>query len=64
MPLFKIRINKQWGFVYKTLSLYDTDSLGSRERIVMFGAVNPADGEVYYSTYEAENSENFMDYLK
>ena len=41
-----------------------TSSLDSRERIVIFGAVNPADGEVYYSTYEAGNSESFMEFLK
>lgn len=136
MPLLKIWINKQWGIVYKTSSLYDvvhslgfslqrskkqsrnakkelqeqfkedldellaskdddtvilyedeaiitseptitskwalkgsqpivaTNSLGSREKIVMFGAVNPVDGEVYYSAYEAGNLESFMDFLK
>lgn len=41
-----------------------TDSRGSRKRAVMFGAVNPKDGEVYYSTYEAGNTDNFKDFLK
>ncbi len=41
-----------------------TDSSGSRERVVMFGAVNPRDGKVYYSTYEAGNTDTFKDFLK
>lgn len=41
-----------------------TDSSGSRERVVMFGAVNPVDGEVYYSTYEVGNTDTFKDFLK
>lgn len=136
MPLLKIWINKQWGIVYKTSSLYDvvhnlgftlqrpkkqsrnakkelkdqfkkdlqelldtaddntvvlyedeaiitdeptttakwalkgnqpivsTESSKSRERTVMFGAVNPKDGEVTYSTYDAGNSDTFKDFLK
>lgn len=41
-----------------------TDSSGSRERVVMFGAVNPKDGEIHYSTYEAGNTDTFKDFLK
>jgi transposase len=41
-----------------------TDSSGSRERIVMFGAVDPIDGKVHYSTSEAGNSDSFKDFLK
>jgi transposase len=41
-----------------------TDSRGPRKRKVMFGAVNPADGHVYYSTYDSGNSETFRDFLK
>jgi transposase len=41
-----------------------TDSNGSRERVVMFGAVNPEDGKVYYSTYDAGNTDTFKDFLK
>ena len=36
-----------------------TESSRSRHRTVMFGAVNPKDGEVHYSTYDAGNSETF-----
>jgi len=41
-----------------------TESSRSRHRTVMFGAVNPKDGEVLYSTYDAGNSETFKDFLK
>jgi transposase len=41
-----------------------TESSKSRERIVMFGAVNPKDGQVTYSTYDSGNSDNFKDFLK
>lgn len=41
-----------------------TYSHGSRKRTVMFGAVNPNDGEVFYSTCEAGNSNTFKDFLK
>lgn len=41
-----------------------TDSRGPRKRKVMFGAVNPADGHVYYSTCEAGNSDTFKNFLK
>jgi len=41
-----------------------TDSSSSRERVVMFRAVNPRDGKVYYSTYEAGNTDTFKDFLK
>lgn len=44
--------------------IVSTDSSGSRERAVIFGAVNPINGEVHYSTYEAGNTENFEDFLK
>jgi transposase len=41
-----------------------TESSKSRERTVMFGAVNPKDGRVIYSTYNAGNSDTFKDFLK
>lgn len=41
-----------------------TDSKGSRERRVIFGACDPKTGDVYYSTKEAGNSESFEDFLK
>jgi transposase len=41
-----------------------TDSSGSRERIVMFGAVDPTNGKVHYSTSEAGNTDSFKDFLK
>jgi transposase len=41
-----------------------TDNHGPRQRRAIFGAVNPADGHVYYSTYETGNSNNFKDFLK
>ena len=44
--------------------IISTDSAGSRERIVMFGAVDPVEGKVHYSTAEAGNSESFKDFLK
>lgn len=44
--------------------IVSTDSAGSRERIVIFGAVDPAEGKVHYSTTEAGNSESFKDFLK
>ncbi|MGI6697320.1 MAG: winged helix-turn-helix domain-containing protein [Clostridia bacterium] len=33
-----------------------TDNVGSRERFVMFGAVNPVDGKVHYSTSKSANT--------
>lgn len=44
--------------------IVSTDSKGSRERVVMFGAVNPKDGKVHYSTYDAGNTDSFKDFLK
>lgn len=41
-----------------------TDSKGSRERRVVFGAVNPKTGEVHCSTEKTGNSENFESFLK
>jgi len=41
-----------------------TDSRGSRERRVIFGAVDPKSGEVLYSTEKAGNSESFESFLK
>lgn len=41
-----------------------TDSKGSRQRRVIFGACDPKTGDVYYSTKEAGNSESFEDFLK
>ncbi len=41
-----------------------TESSKSRERTVMFGAVNPKNGQVIYSTYDAGNSDTFKDFLK
>jgi len=41
-----------------------TDSKGKRERRVIFGAVNPATGDVLYSAEEAGNSEKFESFLK
>jgi hypothetical protein len=35
-----------------------TDSIKSRERTVMFGAVNPKDGRVVCSTYREESEPN------
>ena len=41
-----------------------TDSFGSRERIVMFGAVDPMKGKVHTKTFEVANSDSFEDFLK
>lgn len=41
-----------------------TDSKGLRQRMVMFGAVNPVDGQVHYSTSEAGNSNTFKNFSK
>lgn len=41
-----------------------TDNVGSRERFVMFGAVNPVDGKVHYSTSKSANTDSFKDFLK
>jgi hypothetical protein len=56
-------ITVKWVLKGKQLIVL-TDSSGSRERGVMFGAVNPKDGKVYYSTYEAGNTDTFKDFLK
>ena len=41
-----------------------TDSCDSRERIVIFGAVDPVKGKVHTKTSEAANSDSFKDFLK
>ena len=41
-----------------------TDSSGCRERIAMFGAVDPVNGKVHFKTSEAANSHSFKDFLK
>lgn len=41
-----------------------TDSKGSRQRRVIYGACNPKNGDVIYSTKDSGNSENFEDFLK
>lgn len=41
-----------------------TNSKGSRKRKVLFGAVNPETGDVYYRTYDKGNSESFKSFLK
>ena len=41
-----------------------TNSKGSRKRRVIYGAVNPKTGEVFYSTKRSGNTENFKSFLK
>lgn len=41
-----------------------TNSKGSRQRRVIFGAVSPENGDVLYSTNEAGDSQIFEDFLK
>lgn len=41
-----------------------TNSSGSRQRRVIFGACNPKNGDIFYATEESGNSENFEDFLK
>ncbi len=56
-------ITAKWA-LKGTQPIVATESSKSRERTVMFGAVNPKAGEVIYSTYEAGNSDTFKDFLK